>query len=137
MDEPVTRTLEEAQTLLLAAESLERNIGAPAWDIAVAPALTYMEQALQALSRVCEGAACSIVPRGEVHESWAVRFTRAAASWPVRPGGMPPSYEQQVRLMSSLHEAAATLRVAAESTAHARDMVAAEVPPASRMRGAA
>ena len=42
-----------------------------------------------------------------------------------------PSFEQLALLVSSLHEAAAALRVAANSTARARDIVAAELPSAA------
>lgn len=66
-----------------------------------------------------------------------VQEPQAAANWPVPPGGKAPSHEEQARLVSSLNDAAAMLRVAAGSTENARDVVASKVPPASPMRAAA
>jgi hypothetical protein len=48
-----------------------------------------------------------------------------------------PSFEELARLVSSLHQAAAALRVAANSTACARDVVAAELPSAASTRAVA
>jgi hypothetical protein len=137
MDDPGNRLLQEAQVLLSAAQQFERDAGDRSSATAVAPALACVEQALQALSRACEGSARAIIPASALHESSSTRFARAAAAWPSELGGAAPSYEQQVRLLSSLHDAAAALRVAATSTARARDIVASKVPAASRMRAAA
>lgn len=137
MDDPGNRVLREAQVLLSAAQQFERDAGDRASATAVAPALASVEQALQALSRACEGSARAIIPPSAVHESSSTRFVRAAAVWPSELGGAAPSYEEQVRLLSSLHDAAAALRGAATNTARAREIVASKVPAASRMRAAA
>jgi hypothetical protein len=137
MDDSGNRLLREAQLLLSAAQQFERHAGDRASATAVAPALASVERALQALSRACEGSARSIIPPSAVHESSSARFARAAAAWPSELGGAAPSHEEQTRLLSSLHDAAAALRVAATSTARAREIVASKVPTASRMRAAA
>jgi hypothetical protein len=137
MDDPGSRLLREAQVLLAAAQQFEREAGDRASAPAVAPALASVEQALQALGRACDGAARAIIPPSPLHESSSARFARAAAAWPSELGGAAPSYEGQVRLLSSLHDAAAALRVAATNTARAREVVASKVPAASRMRAAA
>ncbi len=137
MDDSQNRLLREAEVLLSAAQQFERHAGDRASATAVAPALTCVEQALQALSRACEAAAHSIIPPSAVHEPSSARFARAAAAWPVELGGAAPSYEEQVRLLSSLHDAAAALRVAARNSARARDIVASKIPAASRIRAAA
>ena len=137
MDDSRTRLLQEANALLSAAQLLERDAGDRASVTAVAPALTRVEQALQALGRACEGAARSIIPPCDARESPSARFARAAADWPGQAGGTAPSYEEQVRLLSSLHDAVTALRGAAKCTAHARDLVASTVPAAPRIRAAA
>jgi hypothetical protein len=137
MDDSGNRLLREAQVLLSAAQQFERHAGDRASATTVAPALALVEQALQALSRACEGAARSIIPPSATHESSSARFARAAAAWPLELGGAAPSYEEQARLLSSLHDAATALRVAATSSARAREIVASKVPAASRMRAAA
>jgi hypothetical protein len=137
MDDSGNRLLREAHVLLSAAQQFERDAGDRASATAVAPALASVEQALQALSRACEASALSIVPPSAVHESSSARFARAAVAWPLELGGAAPSYEEQARLLSSLHDAAAALRVAATSTARAREIVASKISAASRMRAAA
>jgi hypothetical protein len=137
MDDSGNRLLREAQVLLSAAQQFERDAGDRASATAVAPALASVEQALQALGRACEGSARSIIPPSAVHESSSARFARAAVAWPSELGGAAPSYEEQARLLSSLHDAAAALRVAATTIARARATVAAKVPSGSRMRAAA
>jgi hypothetical protein len=137
MNNSGTRMLDEAQALLSAAQQLERHAGDRASATAVAPALTCVERALQALSRACEGAARSIIPPSGAHETSSARFARVAAEWPVQPGGAPPSYERQVRVLSSLDDAAAALRAAERSTARAREVVASTVPAATQIRAAA
>jgi hypothetical protein len=137
MDDPGNRLLREAQVLLSAAQQFERDASDRASTTAVAPALGFVEQALQALSRACEASARAVIPPSAVHESSSARFARAAAAWPSELGGAAPSYEEQVRLLSSLHDAAAALRVAATHTARARQVVASKVPANSRMQAAA
>jgi hypothetical protein len=136
MDDSGTRLLQEAHLLLSAAQQIELDAGDRASATAVAPALTCVDQALQALGRACEAAARSIVPPCDVQETSSARFARAAADWPVQAGVTAPSYEEQARLLSSLHDATAAVRTAAKSTARARDIVASKIPAASRMRAA-
>jgi hypothetical protein len=127
----------DAHALLAAAQQLQRDAGDRSSATAVAPALLFVEQALHALGGACEDAAHSIVPAGNAHESTSLRFARAAADWPGAPGTPAPSYEEQVRLLSALHDAAAALRVAEHRTAQAREIVAAKVSTAPEMRAAA
>ena len=130
MDDVRTRMLGDARRLLAAAEQLEHDGGGRECATVVAPVLDCVEQTLKALSHMCESAVHSIVPAAGVAESWSARFARAAADWPLTSVDATPSFEELARLVSSLHQAAAALRVAAHSTARARDVVAAELPSA-------
>ena len=137
MDNVTTRMLGDARRLLSAAEQLEHDAGARESATMVAPVLDCVELTLKALSHTCDSAVHSLVPSLGVAEPWSARFARAAADWPLTPVDAAPSFEQLARLVSSLHQAAAALRVAASSTARARDVVAAELPSAASPRAVA
>ena len=137
MDNVSTRILEDARSLLSAALQLEHDAGGRESATVVAPVLDCVEQTLKALSHTCESAVHSLVPSVGVAEPWSARFARAAADWPLTPVDAAPSFEQLARLVSSLHQAADALRVAANSTARARDVVAAELPSAASTRAVA
>jgi hypothetical protein len=137
MDNVTTRMLGDARRLLSAAEQLEHDAGARESATMVAPVLDCVELTLKALSHTCDSAVHSLVPSLGVAEPWSARFARAAADWPLTPVDAAPSFEQLARLVSSLHQAAAALRVAANSTARARDVVAAELPSAAPTRAVA
>ncbi len=128
MDNVRTRMLQDARSLLSAAEQLEHDAGGRESATVVAPVLDCVEQTLKALSQTCDRAVHSLVPSAGVAEPWSARFARAAADWPRTSVDAAPSYEELARLVSSLHQAAAALRVAARSTARAGDVVAAELP---------
>jgi hypothetical protein len=137
MDNVTTRMLGDARRLLAAAEQLEHDAGGRESATVVAPVLDCVELTLKALSHTCESAVHSIVPAAGVAEPWSARFARAAADWPLTPVDAAPSFERLAHLVSSLHQAAATLRIAANSTARARDVVAAELPSAASPRAVA
>ena len=129
--------LEEARSLLTAAERLERDAGSRGSVTVVSAVLACVEQTLNALSHTCDNAVHSIVPPCSAHETTSARFARAADDWPLTNPVAAPSYEELARLMSSLHQAADALRIAAKTTARAREIVAAEFPAATSMRAAA
>jgi hypothetical protein len=131
MDDPGTQLVRDARALLSAAQQFERDAGDRAAATLVAPALVCVERTLRALSDACEAATRSIIPTGDIRESSTARFARAAADWPGSLDGSAPSYEEQVRLLSSLHDAAAAIRIAERRTPQARKVVAAKVAVAS------
>jgi hypothetical protein len=137
MEDPGARLVYDAHALLAAAQHFQRDAGDRSSVTAVAPALLFVERALHALSGACENAAHSIIPAGDAHESTTSRFARAASDWPGAPGTPAPSYEEQVRLLSALHEAAGALRVAQRRTAEAREVVDSKVASAPELRAAA
>jgi hypothetical protein len=137
MDDSHTPLVLEARALLVAAEQLEHAAGSRASVAEVAGILACVEPALRALDRVYEEAARSIIPSGDGHESASARLARAAAEWPRQRGGAVPSHEQLVRVLSSLHDAAAALRFAAAGTSHAREVIERTPRVASQMRSAA
>jgi hypothetical protein len=112
-----------------AAQRLHDDAADPACAELVPATLEAMQDALTTLSRSCYAAAHSFVPLGDGDESMAERFARAATSWPSPRGGAGPSYEQQIRVMSSLHDAGAALRAAAGHCARAARQIAATMEP--------
>jgi hypothetical protein len=137
MEDPAAHLVYDAHALLAAAQHLQRDAGDRSSATAVAPALLFVERALHALGGACENAAQSIIPAGDAHESTPLRLARAAADWPGAAVTSAPSYEEQVRLLSALHDAAAALRVAERRTAHAREVVASTVASGPDLRAAA
>jgi hypothetical protein len=134
MNESQLSILESARALLSAAEQLEREFGSLEAAPTFAPALAHVEPALRALGRACELASRTIIPSPDPYESPSARLARAAAAW---PGATVPSHEALVRILSSLHDAAAALRFAETTTSCAREVLASKLPAAPRMQTAA
>ena len=137
MDNVTMRMLRDARSLLSAAEQLEHHAGGRDSATVVAPVLDCVGLTLKALSHTCESAVHSLVPSAGVAEPWSARFARAAADWPLTSVDATPSFEELARLVSSLHQAAAALRAAANSTARACDVIPADLPSAAASRAAA
>ena len=114
-----------------AAQRLHDDAADPACAQLVPATLEAMQDALTTMSRSCYAAAHSLVPLGDGDESMAKRFARAAKSWPSPRDGAGPSYEQQIRVMSSLHDAGAALRAAAGHCDRAARHIAATMEPVS------
>jgi hypothetical protein len=126
-----TRQLADAaDALCSAAQRLHHDAADPACAQAVPAVLDAIGDALTTLSRTCYAAAHAFVPLGGSGDSIAERFGRAATSWPSPREGAGPSYEQQARVLSSLHDAGAVLRAAAGHCTRAGDNVAATMEPA-------
>jgi hypothetical protein len=88
---------------------------------------------LHILSRTCYAAAHSFVPLGRHGESITERYVRAADEWPAARDGRGPSYEQQTRVLSSLHDAGAALRTAAGHSARAAGNLGETIEPAPEL----
>ena len=112
-----------------AAQRVHDDTADPAYAELVPVTLDAMQDALTTLSHSCYAAAHSFVPLGDGDESMAERFARSATSWPSPRGGAGPSYEQQIRVVSSLHDAAAALHAAAAHCARASRQIAATMEP--------
>jgi hypothetical protein len=124
MKDGATRLAEDALTLQSAAEGLHENALDRDFAPLVPAALTVIEDTLRTLSRTCYGAAHAFVPLGEHGESVTERYGRAAEQWPTPRDGRGPSYEQQARVLASLHDAGAALRTAAGHCGRAGDNLA-------------
>jgi hypothetical protein len=129
MSYATSRLAEDAWTLQSAAERLHDDTLDGACAPLVPAALTAIEHTLRILSRTCYAAANSFVPLGAHCESIAERYARAAAEWPNPRGGRGPSYEQQARVLSSLHDAGAALRAAAAHCDRASENLAGTMEP--------
>jgi hypothetical protein len=129
MNDATSRLAEDALALQSAAERLHEA----ALDRDCAPlvpaALSAIEQTLRILSRTCYAAAHNFVPLGGHGESIAERYARAADEWPSARGGRGPSHEQQARVLSSLHDAGASLRATAAHCARASENLARTMEP--------
>jgi hypothetical protein len=130
MTDATTRLAEDASMLQSAAERLHDDTLDPACAPLVPAALTAIEHTLRTLSRTCYAAANAFVPLGAQGESIAERYARAAAEWPNARGGHGPSYEQQARVLASLHDAGAAVRAAAAHCRRASENLAGTMEPA-------
>ena len=117
-----TPLADDASALLVAATRLDDDSCEPVSVEPVTSALADAEEALRVLSVAIEDAADAPIPPGSTGESVSRRYARAAASWPRY--GAAPSYERQAQILTSLHEAGATLRRGAERCRRARDILA-------------
>jgi hypothetical protein len=126
-----------ADALRAAAQRLHDDAADPACAQLVPAALEAIGDALTTLSRSCYAAAHTLVPLGDSEDTIAERFARAATAWPSPRDGAAPSYERQARVLSSLHDAGAALRVAAGHCARAADNVAVTMDPVDRQSQAA
>ena len=122
-----------ADAVRSAAQRLHDGAADPDCAQSVPATLDAIGDALTTLSRTCYAAAHAFVPLGDSGDSIAERFARAATSWPSPRMGAAPSYEQQARVVSSLHDTGAALRAAAGHCARAADNVAATMDPAERL----
>lgn len=129
MSDATSHLAEDALKLQSAAERVHDD----ALDRASAPfvpaALTAIEDTLRILSSTCYAAAHSFVPLDAHGESISDRYARASVEWPNARGGRGPSYEQQARVLSSLHAAGAALRVAAAHCDRASENLAGTMEP--------
>jgi hypothetical protein len=83
--------------------------------------LERLSEALRAVGRAYEEAACRVVPGARSTDHGICgRYQRAAARWPTSP---PPSHEGFAAALSALHDAAGAVRTAARSCDKARDLV--------------
>ncbi|HET8757464.1 MAG TPA: hypothetical protein VFM58_15705 [Solirubrobacteraceae bacterium] len=132
MSDETTRLAHDADALRSAARRLHDGAAERAAAPGVPHALETIEDALTGLSRMCYAAAQSFVPLADSDDSVTVRYARAAEMWPSPrdPGG--PPYEQQARVLSSLHDAGAALRSAARHCARAADHIALTMEPVER-----
>jgi hypothetical protein len=132
MTAPISRLSSHADALHSAAQQVHDA----AMDRSSAPsapaALHTIEDALTVLSRACHALGHTFVPLGEGDDTIAGRYARAGATWPAREFPAGPAYEQQARVLSSLHDAAATLRSAAHRCARAADNLALTMRPLER-----
>ena len=126
MTDPTTRV---ADALRSAAERLHDDAADPDCAQYLPAALDAIEDALTMLSRTCYAAGHSLVPLGDTGGSIAERYAHAAKMWPSPRGGAGPSHEQQARVLSSLHDAGAALRSAADRCARAAGSLAATMEP--------
>jgi len=129
MNDATTRLADDALALQSIAERLHDDTLDRACAPLVPAALTAIEHTLRILSRTCSAAAHSFVPLGSHGESISERYARAAKEWPTARDGQGPSYEQQARVLSSLHDAGAALRTAAGHCARAGDNLADTMEP--------
>jgi hypothetical protein len=93
----------------------------------ITSSLADVEEALRALGAATHHAADALIPPARIDESVSRRYARAAAAWPRRGDGPPPSYERQAQLLAALHDAGATLRAGAECCRRARDILASTI----------
>lgn len=122
----------DADALRSAAERLHVDTLDPAYAPRIPAALKAIDDALATLSRTCYAAAHSFIPLGGVDDTISDRYARAAATWPAPRGGSGPSYEQQARVLSSLHDAGAAVRAAAGHCGRAASNLAATMEPVER-----
>jgi len=125
MDDPRIRLAHDSLSLLSAAERLQRLAGDRACAASLPDALDCIEQSLRALSGGLERAAHALIPPANLDVSICSRFARARTDWPGARDGAGPSYERQAELLTSLGDAGAGLRVAAERCAGTRGLLLA------------
>jgi hypothetical protein len=133
MTDRASRLGDDADALRSAAERLHDDTADPACAAFVPAMLDAIEDALTTLSRTCYAAAHAFVPLGNRDASVAERYARAATTWPSPRGGTGPSHEQQARVLSSLHDAGASLRAAAAHCGRAAGNLAATMEPVEHL----
>ena len=121
--------------LRVAARQLHDAAADPASAQRAPAVLDAIEDALLVLSRACYATAHSFVPLGSNGETPAERYTRAAEHWPAPREAAGPSREQQTRILSSLHDAGASLRSAAGHCARAAGNLTATMAVTPRAPG--
>jgi hypothetical protein len=124
--------VEQAAALASAARKLAESTADPAIATHLPAALTYVGEALDALSLAVEGAPRSLVPAGDPFEPVCRRFERAAAAWPATYGLEGPSYERQTQLHRAFYEAGATLRLSRRACGRAKALLTDATAPADR-----
>jgi hypothetical protein len=122
-----TPLADDASALLAAATGLQADSSEPASVELLTSTLADVEEALRALSGATHHAADALIPPRRIDESASGRYARAAASWPDKGDGAPPSYERQAQILTALHDAAATLRAGAECCRRARKILATTI----------
>ena len=129
MNDATTRLTGHALALQSAAERLHEDTLDRECAPLVPAALEAIEHTLHILSRTCYAAAHSFVPLGGQGASITERYVRGADEWPAARDGRGPSYEQQARILSSLHDAGAALRTAAGHCGRAGNNLAETMEP--------
>jgi hypothetical protein len=132
MNDPASRL---ADALRSAAQRLHDHTLDPACAALVPVTLVAIEEAVTTLGRAAYAAADALVP-GNRDDSIADRYARAAAIWPSPRGGIGPSHDQQARVLTSLHDAAAALRAAAGRCGRAAENVTATIEYERRSKAA-
>jgi hypothetical protein len=133
MNAATSRLADDALALQSVAERLHDDTLDRDCAPLVPAAMTAIEQTLRTLSRTCYAAAHTFVPLGSHDESISERYARAAMEWPTARAGHGPAYEQQARILSSLHDAGAALRTAAGQCARAGGNLAETMEPAPEL----
>jgi hypothetical protein len=137
MTDPVSRLVHDADALRSAAQRFHDDAADPACAAVVPTALAAIEDAVYTLSRTCCAAAHAFVPLRNSGTSIAERYARAATTWPSPRDGVGPSHEQQARVLSSLHDAAAALRNAGGHCGRAAVILDATLAPVDQPAHAA
>lgn len=89
----------------------------------VARSLVKVEATLRSLDRTCLAAAAELIPQSPADDGICARYREAAARWD--GAAAAPSYERQAEILTSLHDAGATLRAAAECCRRTRALLEA------------
>ena len=132
MTDPSVRLDDDADALRSAADRVHDDTLDPTCAPGIPAALKAIDDALTTLSRTCYAAAHSFIPVGDGESTISDRYARAAATWPSPRGGSGPSYEQQARVLSSLHDAGAAIRAAAGHCGRAASNLAATMESEER-----
>ena len=127
---------DDADALRSAAERLHDD----ALDPTCAPRIPAALKAIDDALTTCSAAPVTplhipLSPWGARREHQRAAYARAAATWPSRRGGSGPSYEQQARVLSSLHDAGAAVRAAAGHCGRAAYNLAATMEPSAARFG--
>ena len=117
--EPIERAWAAADGVRMHPSALDHATGASARHVAVA--LAEVEAMLRSLDRTCLNAAAALIPPAGFVDDLCTRYRLGAAQWDADAAA--PSYERQAAILSSLHDAGATLRAAAECCARARTLI--------------
>jgi hypothetical protein len=125
----------DSLALLAAARRLELNAGARAAADVFPSTLALVEETLYVLDDCCARASDALIPPGDLRESVAVRFARAAADWPGVTDGARPSRKLQARILVALDDTRTALRAAGHRCGAARELVATSIPVAERAPG--
>jgi hypothetical protein len=120
----------EASRLLESARALQ-TLADTADAATVHAVLRDVETMLRATAASCEGMAAAVIPAGG---AICDRYRRAAAQWPTAAA---PSYEQFAAFLSTLHDTADELRVAAAHCRRANDATRSLTTARQRSPGAA